>query len=399
MLLGIVGKTNVGKSTFFSAATMSEVEIGDRPFVTIKPNEGVGYVRVRSVCTELNVRCDPKYGWCNGINRFVPVKLMDVAGLVPGAHQGRGLGNQFLDDLRKSDANIIVVDAAGSTDDEGKPVPPGTHDPVRDVQIVKEEFTLWMAGVLRKNLEKVSRRMLSGEKPEKLLSDVLSGLEVKPEDVKKAMDESGLDPKKILQGKSEDILRFSECLRRNSKPFLVAANKIDVPQAGENFERIKKELEEVVVPVSSQAELILKKAARNKLIRYEPGDSSFSIIDESKLTDAQRKALKLIEERVLDVYGSTGVQKTLESAVFDVLGSVVVFPVENENKFCDKDGNVLPDAFIMPRGSKVIDLAMRIHSEIAEKAAFAVNARTKERISLETELKHRDVIKIYLRRY
>ncbi|PNV77899.1 MAG: redox-regulated ATPase YchF, partial [Thermoproteota archaeon] len=105
MLLGIVGKTNVGKSTFFSAATMSEVEIGDRPFVTIKPNEGVGYVRVRSVCTELNVRCDPKYGWCNGINRFVPVKLMDVAGLVPGAHQGRGLGNQFLDDLRKSDAN------------------------------------------------------------------------------------------------------------------------------------------------------------------------------------------------------------------------------------------------------------------------------------------------------
>jgi len=398
MLLGIVGKTNVGKSTFFSAATMSEVEIGDRPFVTIKPNEGIGYVRVRSVCTELNVRCDPKYGWCNGINRFVPVKLMDVAGLVPGAHQGRGLGNQFLDDLRKSDANIIVVDAAGSTDDEGKPVPPGTHDPVRDVQIVKEEFTLWMAGVLRKNLEKVSRRMLSGEKPEKLLSDVLSGLEVKPEDVKKAMDESGLDPKKILQGKSEDILRFSECLRRNSKPFLVAANKIDVPQAGENFERIKKELEEVVVPVSSQAELILKKAARNKLIRYEPGDSSFSIIDESKLTDAQRKALKLIEERVLDVYGSTGVQKTLESAVFDVLGSVVVFPVENENKFCDKDGNVLPDAFIMPRGSKVIDLAMRIHSEIAEKATFAVNARTKERISLETELKHRDVIKIYLRR-
>ena len=398
MLLGIVGKTNVGKSTFFSAATMSEVEIGDRPFVTIKPNEGVGYVRVKSVCTELNVKCNPKHGWCNGINRFVPVKLMDVAGLVPGAHQGRGLGNQFLDDLRRSDANIIIVDAAGSTDDEGRPVPPGTHDPIRDVQIVKEEFTLWMAGVIRKNLEKVSRRMMSGEKPEKLLSDVLSGLEVKPEDVKKAMDESGLDPKTLLQGKNGDILRFSECLRRRSKPFLVAANKIDVPQAGENFDRMRRELREVVVPVSSQAELILKKAARNKLIRYEPGDSSFSIIDESKLTDAQRKALKLIEEKILDVYGSTGVQKALESAVFDVLGSVIVFPVENENRFCDKDGNILPDAFIMPRGSKIIDLAMRIHSEIAEKAAFAVNARTKERISLETELKHRDVIKIYLRR-
>ena len=398
MLLGIVGKTNVGKSTFFSAATMSEVEIGDRPFVTIKPNEGIGYVRVRSVCTELNVKCNPKYGWCNGINRFVPIKLMDVAGLVPGAHQGRGLGNQFLDDLRKSDANIIIVDAAGSTDDEGRPVPPGTHDPIRDVQIVEEEFTLWIAGILRKNLEKVSRRILSGEKPEKLLSDVLSGLEVKPEDVKRAMDESGLNPKILLQGKNEDILRFSECLRRNSKPFLIAANKIDVSKAGENFERMKKELREVVIPVSSQAELILKKAAKSKLIKHEPGDSSFSIIDEAKLTDAQRKTLKLIEERVLDVYGSTGVQKVLESAVFDVLGSVVVFPVENENKFCDKDGNILPDAFIMPKGSRVIDLAMRIHSEVAERAAFAINARTKERISLETELKHRDVIKIFLRR-
>jgi hypothetical protein len=398
MLLGIVGKTNVGKSTFFSAATMSEVEIGDRPFVTIKPNEGIGYVRVGSVCTELNMKCNPKYGWCNGINRFVPIKLMDAAGLVPGAHQGRGLGNQFLDDLRKSDANIIVVDAAGSTDDEGRPVPPGTHDPIRDVQIVKEEFTLWIAGILRKNLEKVSRRILSGEKPEKLLSDVLSGLEVKPEDIKRAMDESGLNPKILLQGKNEDILRFSECLRRDSKPFLIVANKIDVPKAGENFEKMKKELEEVVIPVSSQAELILKKAARNKLIKYESGDSSFSIIDEAILTDAQRKALKLIEEKVLDIYGSTGVQKVLESAVFDVLGSVVVFPVENENKFCDKDGNILPDAFIMPKGSRVIDLAMRIHSEIAEKAAFAMNARTKERISLETELRHRDVIKIFLRR-
>ncbi len=172
MLIGVVGKTNVGKTTFFSAATLVEAERGNRPFVTIEPNEGVGFVRVRSVCTELGVRCEPKYGWCNGRYRYVPVKLLDVAGLVVGAHAGRGLGNKFLDDLRRATVNILVVDASGGTDDEGNPVPPGTHDPVRDVEIVEEEFARWIAGIIRKNLDKVIRRVRAGSKPDEALSEV-----------------------------------------------------------------------------------------------------------------------------------------------------------------------------------------------------------------------------------
>ncbi len=113
MQVGIVGKPNAGKSTFFSAATLTVVPIANYPFTTIKPNRGISYLRTRCVCRELGVQDRPRNSRCVDGERFIPVELIDCPGLVPGASTGRGLGNQFLDDLRKADALIHVIDARG----------------------------------------------------------------------------------------------------------------------------------------------------------------------------------------------------------------------------------------------------------------------------------------------
>ncbi len=393
MLVGLVGKTNVGKTTFFSAATLVEAERENRPFVTINPNEGVGYVRVESVCTEFGVKCDPKYGWCNGRYRYVPVKLLDVAGLVRGASKGRGLGNKFLDDLRRASVNVIVVDASGSTDDEGNPVPPSSHDPMEDVMIVKEEFALWVASIIERARSKIRGRIVAGTSVEAALHEVLSGLDIDREVIKSVLRELSLE-KSPLEWSEGDLISFSREILRKGKPFVVAANKVDIPEAEENIKRMREILEEPVIPVSAEAELILRKAARSGLIKYEPGDQDFEVVDESKLTKAQLRALEAIRERVLERYGSTGVQKALETAVYDVLGMKVVFPVENETKLSDKDGNVLPDAILLPGDGTVRDLAEKIHSEIAKKALYGIDVREKRRISLDYVLRHRDVVKI-----
>ncbi len=398
MLIGVVGKTNVGKTTFFSAATLVEAERGNRPFVTIEPNEGVGFVRVASACTELGVRCEPKYGWCNGRHRYVPVKLLDVAGLVIGAHAGRGLGNKFLDDLRRATVNILVVDASGGTDDEGNPVPPGTHDPARDVEIVEEEFARWIAGIIRKNLDRVVRRVRAGSKPDEALSEVLSGLAIGRREVVKAAEAAGISLRSLDGVGEEDLVRFSRILRELSKPFLIAANKVDVPEAEENVRALRERYGEAVVPTSAEAELILRRAAAAGLIRYEPGDPEFTVVDEGRLTEAQRRALRLVEERVLDKFGGTGVQEALDRAALKIAGGVVVFPVENETRYTDKDGRVLPDALLLERGATLKDLAYAIHSEIGEKAAFGIDARTKMRLGLDYVLKSGDVIKIVLKK-
>src|SRR5271157_5635220 len=135
VLVGVVGKPNVGKSTFFAAATLKDVPIADYPFTTIQANVGVAYLRTKCVCKEMGVTDKPRNSICVDGTRLIPVKLVDVAGLVEGASEGRGLGNQFLDEVRQADALIQVVDASGSTDSEGRKVPPGSNDPLKDIEM------------------------------------------------------------------------------------------------------------------------------------------------------------------------------------------------------------------------------------------------------------------------
>ena len=376
MEIAICGKPSSGKSSFFKASTMIDVPISSRPFTTIKPNVGVSYVTKKCVCQELGVKCNPRNSQCvNGI-RMIPIKLWDIAGLIPGAHEGKGLGNQFLSDIIQSDMLIHIVDASGKTDVEGNPT--DKHDPTEDVGFLEEEIEMWFAGIIRKNLKKV--------RDEKKAAEALSGLGIKAEHVEQAINKVGLDPDALAKE-----------IRRLSKPILIAANKIDLPTSQENLEKIKKAFPDMtIVPCSAEAEITLRTASKADFIDYVSGKNNFEI--KKDLTEQQKKGLELIRKLVLEKYGSTGVQECLNKSVFEFLNYIAVYPVENESKFSDKKGNVLPDVFLMPKGSTALDLAYKVHSDIGDKFIGAVDARTKKRVSADYELKDGDILSIQSRK-
>ncbi len=394
MLVGVVGKPNVGKSTFFAAATLKDVPIADYPFTTIQPNVGVAHLRTKCVCKEMRVTDNPRNSVCIEGIRLVPVKIVDVAGLVEGASKGKGLGNQFLDDLRQADALVQVVDASGSTDLEGRKVPPGSHDPLGDVAMVEHEFDLWMFGILKKDWEKATRSLeQTGGKIVEHLADRLTGLSVTFADVEQVVLHLHLRTEKPSAWTDEQIMQFVVEVRKLTKPSLVAANKADLPTSAGNIEKLR-QTGRRVVPCASEAELLLRKAAEHGLVQYSPGDANFTVKDLAKLNPAQANALKMVEERVVRVYGGTGVQEAINQAFFDLLKAVVVFPVEDETKLTDKDGRVLPDAYVMKGGSTALDLARTVHSELAEGFLYAVDAKTGKRLGADHVLNNRDIVKI-----
>ncbi len=394
MKIGIVGKPNVGKSTFFAAATLAEVEIANYPFTTINPNVGIGYVRFECACKDFGVKCNPRNSICMDGVRYAPIELVDVAGLVPGAHEGKGLGNKFLDDLRQANALIHVVDVSGMTDEQGNVCGRKCHNPVEDVRWLELEIDYWIKGILEKDWRKLGRRIEAEKIPMyKILYDRLTGLGISEEKLEEAIRAVGKDPERPLEWSSEDLLRLASEIRKRNKPMVIAANKADM--ADEDYLKELKSLKDyIVIPTCSEAELALRKAAKAGLIRYRPGDSDFEIVDRSKLNERQLRALENIRERVLKVYGNTGVQQTINAAAFDLLGLVPVFPVEDEHKLTDHEGRVLPDVYLMPPGSTALDLAYRIHTELGETFIRAINVRTGKPVGADYVLQFRDVIKI-----
>ncbi len=393
--LGIVGKPNTGKSTFFAAATLQDVKIAPYPFTTIDPNVGVGYVRLECVCKEFGVADNPVGSYCINGWRFAPVELIDVAGLVPDAWQGRGLGNRFLDHLRRADALIHVVDVAGSTDSEGRPVRPGTHDPLEDVGFLERELDMWIFSMLEKDWKRFAMTVeATGSKLEEELYKRLSGLQIDSASISEAIEAAGLRGKRPTLWTQEDLLSFVHEARVRAKPMVIAANKADLGPARANVERLREALggRYVVIPTSAEAELALRRAAAAGLIRYLPGDRDFEVV--GKLSPKQEEALEYIRRNVLKVWGSTGVQEVLNAAVFGVLGYVAVFPVADEHKLTDSEGRVLPDVYLMRGGSTVRDLAYAIHTELGERFIAAIDVRTKRRLGADSKLQHRAVIKI-----
>ncbi len=394
MLVGVIGKPNVGKSTFFSAATLREVAIADFPFTTIKPNVGVAYLRTQCVHQEMGVVDNPRNSSCVNGTRLIPVKLVDVAGLVEGAAQGRGLGNQFLDEIRQADALIHVVDASGSTDAEGRKVPPGSHDPLKDIEMVEREFDLWVLGIIRRDWEKASRLAeQSGAKITSSLTARLTGLAVDEKEIELVMAQLHLKPEKPSEWSDSDLQNFAKHLRGRSKPSLIAANKADLPSAMENIERLRATGRKVI-PCASEAELLLRRAAERGFLSYTPGDENFRLIQTNTLTREQLQAIDMVDRRVMKVFKGTGVQKAIDEAYFSLLGAVVVFPVEDERKLSDKKGNILPDAYVMRGGSTTLDLARAVHSDLAEGFLYAIDARTGMRLAADHQLKNHDIVKI-----
>ncbi len=396
MLIGLVGKPSVGKSTFFKAATLAEVEIASYPFTTIKPNHGVGYVKVDCIENEFKVKCNPQHGFCINGHRFVPVDLMDVAGLVQGASEGKGLGNKFLDDLRQADIFIHIVDASGTTDEGGKQTQ--GYDPCNDVLFLEDELNKWFFNIMIKIWKSFARKAEQeaegGSSFSAAVAKQFSGLKVKEGDVKDVLLKLNFQ-KKPSQWTEPEIMKFSSELRKHCKPMIIAANKCDFGDAKKNIKKLQDKFPDYMIyPCSADSELALRQASKAGLIDYIPGEADFKVMKE--LGEKQKAALDKIKEDVLDVYEGTGVQEVLNMAVFEFLKYVAIFPA-GANKLADSKGNVLPDCFLLPPGSTALDFAYFLHTDFGKNFVKAIDARTKKALGKSYVLKHRDALEIVTR--
>ena len=398
LTFAIVGKTNVGKTTLFNAATLLNAEISNYPFTTKEPRAGTAYVCDTCVCRELDVEDSPKNSACIEGWRYIPVRIIDVPGLLKDAWMGRGLGNRFLSAIGQADALIHVVDASGSVDEEGNISRPGSGNPVQDFMDIEMEMELWISHIIDRNRLQIERETKKSNLEEGL-TRALTGIKTRVPDVAQALLEAELINEPFTKWTPEETLAFSSRLLPIVKPTLLIANKMDLPTAEDNLEKlIEYHSERLVAACSAEAELALRRADQSGLIKYAPGQEKFTVVDEGKLTLEQKKAIDYIEQRVMYKYMRTGIQQALNTVAFKLLRRNMVYPVSDEDRYSDGDGNVLPDVHLMSHDAIPLDLAETVHTRLAENYILAIDARTGLRLPKDYTLRHRDIVKIMTQR-
>ncbi|MFX1398978.1 MAG: YchF-related putative GTPase [Promethearchaeota archaeon] len=392
-----VRRLSSGKSTFLNASCLTNVKVSEIPFTTIDANKGVGFVKTDCVCSELKVDDNPKNSDCINGQRFIPINLLDVAGLVPDAHKGKGLGNKFLNDLSKADILLHIVDITGALDKMGNKVVEGANDPYEDILFLEKEINLWFKEILERDDWNRIKRAFVGKKG-KFIEEIhkrLSGIKVKKEHISLSLKKTNLENQAPSSWTDADLYEFSKALREISKPILVIANKIDKEISKENLAKLREKYKNPVVPCSALAEYLLRKYNEKGIIEYIPGSKNFNILHGEKLSNKEIETLEKIKINLLDVYNGTGVQNVLNLAIFEFSNQICVYPVSDANNFTDNDGNVLPDVFLVKKGMKLRDfVGEKIHSDLAKHFIFGIDARSKKRLGENYELKNNDVIKI-----
>ncbi len=393
--IGLIGKTNTGKTTFFNSATLSSAEISTYPFTTKKAETAKAYAITLCVHPEFNVVDNPNNSKCSNGWRYIPIEIIDLPGLIKDAWKGKGLGNQFLSIAAQSDVLLHVVDVSGSVDSSGKVSEVGTGDPISDYADIEEELMMWYHKILEGNRDKLSKLIKTTGDQIEALTDLYRGIGVNKNNIKETLKITGLEDKDFDNFDVKDTKQFASTLRKISKPTLIVANKIDIEGGDKTFDRLRERYtDNIVVPASADSELSLRRAEQKGLIKYSPGSEQFDILKPQELNSKQQNALEFIKKDIMGEYMRTGVQFAINIAVFKLLKMNSVYPVANEEKLSDKKGRVLPDLILMKDGSTVTDLANEIHSDLQKGLLYAKDLRYNLRLPLDYQLRDRDVISL-----
>ena len=393
--IGLIGKTNTGKTTFFNSSTLSSDEISTYPFTTKKSSISIGHAITLCVHPEFNVEDNPINSKCKDGWRYIPIELIDLPGLIKDAWKGKGLGNQFLSIASQSDALLHIVDASGGIDSSGRITEVGTGDPVSDFADIEEELNMWYQKILEGNRDKLRKMMESDNDQINALTELYQGMGVKKIHVKETLKITKLEDKNIENYDINDSKKFATQLRRISKPTLIVANKIDIKGAAKNFQRLRERYNDmIVVPASADSELSLRRAEQKELIKYSPGSEQFDILRADDLNEKQKNALNFIQSDIMGEYMRTGVQFAINITVFKLLKMNSIYPVATPENLSDKKGRILPDLILLKDGSTVIDLAKEIHSDLIKGLLYAKDLRYNLRVPTNYQLRDRDVISL-----
>lgn len=393
--LGLIGKTNTGKTTFFNAATLSSEEISSYPFTTKKPVSGTSHAITLCVHPEFKIQDNPNNSKCIEGWRYIPIELIDLPGLIKDAWKGKGLGNQFLSIAAQSDALLHVVDASGGIDSTGKISEIGSGDPISDFADIEEELIMWYHKILEGNRDKISKLIKTGSDFVTVITDLYRGIGVTKIHVKDALVALGLEEKDFDDYDMIDSKKFVTQLRKISKPTLIVANKVDVEGADKNFARLRERYNDsIVIPVSGDSEFSLRRAEQKGLIKYSPGSEQFEIIKSDDLNEKQLNALDFIKKGIMGEYMRTGVQFAINVAVFKLLKMNSVYPVADEKNLADKKGRILPDLLLLKAGATIGDLAKEIHTDLTKGLLYGKDLRYNLRLPIDYQLRDRDVVSL-----